>query len=381
MGVDRLYYADSYLREFAAQVVGRDGTRVYLNRTAFYPTSGGQPFDTGFIGGAAVTDVIDEGNQIAHVTAAPVEANEVRCVIDWARRFDHMQQHTGQHLLSAVFIEMYGYRTVSFHLGKDACTIDLDMPALSPEQVVAAEQCANRTVFENRPVAVSFEDNPGDLRKASDREGTLRIVTIRDLDRIPCGGTHVRATGEIGPIAIRRLEKIRNNVRVEFLCGMRAVRRARADYDGLSRIAQVFSSTLDDAPGLAASQREALDAAGKAQRKLDAELAGYRGKELYDAAAPAGDGLRRAVRRNAGRADDLRALAQAFTSHPRAVFVGVTDEPPSILLATSADSGVDAGKRLKEALGAAGGRGGGSARIAQGSLPDRASLDRILTLL
>src|SRR5690242_4869189 len=119
MGVDRLYYTDSYLREFPARIVARDGNRLYLNRTAFYPTSGGQPADTGSIGGVAVTDVVDEGDQICHVAAAPVENDEVQCAIDWPRRFDHMQQHSGQHLLSAIFVEMYGYQTVSFHLGSE----------------------------------------------------------------------------------------------------------------------------------------------------------------------------------------------------------------------------------------------------------------------
>jgi alanyl-tRNA synthetase len=188
----------------------------------------------------------------------------------------------------------------------------------------------------------------------------------------------VRATGEIGPILIRRLEKIRNTVRVEFLCGMRAVRRARSDYDGLNRVAQVFSSTLDDAPGLAAAQREALDAAEKANRKLLEEVAGYRARQLYDATAPDAEGVRRAVRRAGGRMDDLRLLAQHFTSHPQAVFIGVVEEPPSVLLACSADAGLDAGRKLKELVAAAGGRGGGSARMAQGSVPDRAALDHVL---
>jgi alanyl-tRNA synthetase len=378
MGVDRLYYSDSYLREFPARVVARDGVRLYLDRTAFYPTSGGQPSDTGFIGGVAVVDVIDEDGQIAHLMEAPVEDGEVHCAIDWPRRFDHMQQHSGQHLLSAIFVEMYGYQTVSFHLGKESSTIDLDVPAVSAEQIAAAEQWANQTVFENRAIAAAFEENPADLRKSSARHGALRIVSIRDLDRSACGGTHVRATGEIGPILIRRQEKIRNTLRIEFLCGMRAVRRARADYDALSRVAPVFSSTLDDAPGLVAAQREALDGAEKTRRKLEEEAARYRAKELYEATPPDAGGLRRMVRRGGHRMEDLRLLAQNFTSHPRAIFVGAVDEPPSVLLAASADSGLDAGKTLKDLLAASGGRGGGSARMAQGSVPDRAALDRII---
>lgn len=377
MGVDRLYYTDSYLREFPARIVARDGSRLYLNRTAFYPASGGQPADTGSIGGVAVTDVVDEGDQICHVAAAPVEHDEVQCAIDWPRRFDHMQQHSGQHLLSAIFLEMYGYQTVSFHLGSEASTIDLDVASLAPEQVTAVEQWANQTVFENRPLTVSIEDSAAGLRKASEREGALRIVTIRDLDRSACGGTHVRATGEIGPILLRKLEKIRGTTRVEFLCGVRAICRARADYDGLNRVAQVFSATLDDAPGMVASQREALDAAEKARRKLEEEAGKYRGKELYEATTPDANGVRRVVRRAGGRMDDLRLLAQHFTAHPRSVFVGIVDEPPSVLLASSADSDMDAGKTIKELLSSVGGRGGGSPRMAQGSVPDRTALETL----
>jgi alanyl-tRNA synthetase len=381
MGVERLYYTDSYLREFSARIVARDGVRVYLDRTAFYPASGGQPFDTGFIGGAAVTEVIDEADQIAHVTAAPPADGDVRCTIDWPRRFDHMQQHSGQHLLSAVFAEMYGYQTVSVHLGRDSSTVDLDVPAIPPDRVAAAEQWANQTVFENRVITASIEENPADLRKASSREGLVRVVTIRDLDRSACGGTHVRATGEIGPVLIRRLEKIRNSLRVEFLCGMRAVRRAREDYDGLNRVAQIFSATLEDAPGLVASQREALEAAEKARRKLQEDVFRYRAKELYDATTPRAEGVRHTLQRAGARMDDLRLLAQNFTAYSRAVFAGVVEEPPSVLLASSADSGVEAGKMLKEILAAAGGRGGGSSRLAQGSVPDRAALERAVLAL
>jgi alanyl-tRNA synthetase len=197
----------------------------------------------------------------------------------------------------------------------------------------------------------------------------LRVVTIQDLDRSACGGTHVRSTAEIGLITIRKLDRIRNNVRVEFLCGMRAVQRARADFEALSRVAQVFSAPLDNVPELAAAQRDALDAAERARRKLDEEVSRYRGRELYDSTEPDRTGIRRVVRR-AARMEDLRPLAQNFTSHPQSVFVGIVDDPPSLLLAASPDSGVDAGKALKECVAAAGGRGGGTVRIAQGTVKD-----------
>jgi alanyl-tRNA synthetase len=383
---ERLYYGDSYLREFRARVTDRadGGTTVYLDRTAFYPSSGGQPHDIGSINGLAVVDVVDEGERIAHRTLSAVEAEDADCTIDWARRFDHMQQHSGQHLLSAVFIEQFGIETVSFHLGEEISTIDLETPAIGMEKVIATERRANEAVCENRPILVTYEDAgaAGDLRKPSDRGGTLRIVSIEVLDRIACGGTHVRLTGEIGPIFIRRLEKIRNNMRVEFLCGGRAVRRARADYDALARIAQTFSTSLDEASQVAAAQLEAAREADRLRRKMEGELARYQGRELYDASTPDANGVRRIVRRlPKGTLDELRVLAQSFTTLPKTVFLAAIEQPASVLLAASADSGIDAGKTLQPLLAQAGGKGGGNPRMAQGSLPDKEVVERVIRAL
>ena len=380
---ERLYYTDSYLRKFRALVTGRsaDGRRIYLDRTAFYPASGGQPHDTGSIAGVPLVEVEDEGERIAHVGAAAVDADEVDCRIDWQRRFDHMQQHSGQHLLSAVFVERFGVATVSFHLGQESSTIDLETGTLDPARVLEAERRANQVVCENRPLAVSFEDaaETRDLRKPSERAGTLRVVSIEGLDRSACGGTHVARTGEIGPILLRKLERIRNTTRVEFLCGGRAVGRARADFDALSRVAQMVSGSLDEAPGLVAAQFEAARNADKLRRKLEGDLAQYQGRELYSATAPDEAGVRRVLRRQpSGNLEDLRAIAQSFTAQAKAVFVAALDEPPALLLAVSADSGVDAGKVLKAALTQAGGRGGGNQRMAQGSLPSREALEQVL---
>jgi alanyl-tRNA synthetase len=377
-----LYYTDSYLREFRARVTDRaeEGRRIYLDRTAFYPDSGGQPHDAGSINGVAVTGVDDEGERIAHVMAAPVESGDAECCIDWQRRFDHMQQHSGQHCLSAVFIERFAAPTVSFHLGQENCTIDLETAALDAAQVSEAEAAANQVVFEDRPVTVSFEEAGAvALRKPSERTGTLRIVTIEGLDRSACGGTHVRRTGEIGPILIRKLEKVRNTVRVEFVCGGRAVRRARADYDALARLARQFSGALDEVPDLVAAQMEAARAGDKLRRKLESDLAGYQGRELYATAEPGSDGLRRVTRQvRSGGLDGLRELAQSFTAQPGALFVAVVEEPPSVLLAVSADSSVDAGKVLGAVLRGAGGRGGGNARFAQGGVPNRETLNAVI---
>ncbi|MGA2738832.1 MAG: DHHA1 domain-containing protein [Bryobacteraceae bacterium] len=386
---ERLYYTDSYLRTFHARVTERspDGRRIYLDRTAFYPTSGGQPYDMGAIGGMPLLEVEDEGERIAHVLAAPPaqgEGEDVECQIDWGRRFDHMQQHSGQHLLSAIFVERFGIATVSFHLGQENSTIDLAVEALEPARLLEAERRANEAVLENRPVHVSFEDaaETSGLRKPSERTGTLRIVSIDGLDRSACGGTHVSRTGEIGPILLRKLDRIRNTMRVEFVCGGRAVGRARADFEALSRVAQMVSGPLDEAPVLVAAQFEAARNADKLRRKLEADLAQYRGRELYAATVPDEAGVRRVLQRlPSGKLEDLRAIAQSFTAQAKAVFIAEVDDPPAVLLAVSADSAMDAGKLLKAALTEAGGRGGGNPRMAQGSLPSREAIEHVLSYI
>jgi len=380
----RLYYTDSYLRDFDAAVVDRadGGRRVYLDRTAFYPTSGGQPNDTGTLGGAAVVNIVDEDDRIAHLLADPIDGTTVHGSVDWPRRFDHMQQHTGQHLLSAVLHELFGHGTIVVHFGRESSTLDLDTPDLEHAQLVEAEARANEIVTENRPVEVSFEDalEVTGLRKASAREGTLRIVTIRDLDRSACGGTHVRATGEIGPILIRRSERVKKNIRLEFLCSARAARRARADLDLLARLAGSFSAAADELPALVEAQRAELKAAAGARRELEERLARYRARELYDT-APDGSPRPIVVREEKGPIDRLRPLAQAIAAMPRALFVGWTVDPPAIVVATSADAGVDAGAALKSALEAVGGRGGGNPRLAQGTAGSAAAAERVVTAL
>jgi alanyl-tRNA synthetase len=358
----RLYYHNSYIRQFEAQIVAVDGTTAFLDATAFYPTSGGQPFDLGTINGVTVMGVEElEDGRIAHSLASPLAQGLAVCAIDWTRRFDHMQQHTGHHLLSAVFFDLFGFQTLSFHLGGEVSTIDLGAAALSASQIEQAEARANEVVFENRIVTVSFEDAAAaeGLRKASERSGELRIVSIAGLDRSACGGTHVRATGEIGAIQIRKLDKIRGNVRLEFTCGHRTVARTRRDFNALSAIARSLSAPMDDTPELVATQMEAAKEADKTRRKLGAELAQFQANALYERSP-------RYISRGPID-DDVRALAQAFVLHPGAVFLAISAD--GFLLAASKDSGIQAGASVKPLLAELGGRGGGSPQMAQGSLP------------
>ncbi len=383
---DRLYYTDAYLRDFDAAVLAAadGGRRIYLDRTAFYPTSGGQPHDLGRLDDSPVIDVVDEGDRIAHLLAVPIGADRVAGHVDWSRRFDHMQQHTGQHLLSAVIADLFGYATVSVHFGADSSTLDLEAAAITPGQVADAERHANQTIVENRRVEVTFEDaaTASGLRKRPERGGTLRIVTIHELDRSACGGTHVHATGEIGSVLIRKVERVKQMVRLEFLCGRRAVKRARTDADLLARLSAPFSATAEELPALVETQRADLKQSRAENHELDERLSAYRAAELYAAAETAEGGRRLIVlREGSGPIDRLRGLGQAVARLSGAVFVATVSEPPSVLLATAVDSGMDAGKMLKMALEGAGGRGGGNARLAQGTVPGQAELDAVLRMI
>jgi alanyl-tRNA synthetase len=252
--------------------------------------------------------------------------------------------------------------------------VDLATREVSRDQLLAAEAKANEIVFTNRAVVVSFEDAAAaiGLRKPPARDGQIRIVTIDGADRSACGGTHVRATGEIGPVLLGRQDRMHGNARIEFLCGSRAVRRARADYDALARLATVLgvaagevASRVDD---LVHDQRDAE----RARKKTLEELAAMRIEKMRRENLPDAAGIHWLVeRRGEGSMDDLRTMAQAAMNLPCTVFLGVLAHTSQVLMASSEDSGVDSGKQLRAALTAAGGRGGGSARLAQGSVPER----------
>ena len=390
---ERLYYRDATLRAFSARIaeVADGGRKAYLDQTAFYPTSGGQPHDIGTLAGVTVVDVIDEGERIAHVLDAPIElakAVEVHGEIDWSRRYDNMQQHTGQHLVSAVLDDLLQLRTVSVHFGDETSTLDVADATgagniLEPNVLARVESRVNQIVSEARPVLVTFEDAAAvtGLRKPSDRDGVLRVVTIEGIDRSACGGTHVSTTAELGPVLLRRQEKVRQGLRIEFVCGQRAIRRARQDLDALSRVARAFSASIDEAPKMVEGQALQLKDLQSENRRLSEALAVFRAAELHAAAVPRADGLRLVVERVSAGADSARSLALAFAPLTRAVFIAASHSPPSVLVATSADSGVDAGKLLKPLLERAGGRGGGSPRMAQGSAPTIDAVEQVVASL
>ena len=386
---ERIYYTDARCVAFEATVEGveDEGRRVYLDRSAFYPTSGGQPHDLGTLDGAVVVDVVDQDDRVAHLLGAPLGVpvgSAVHGRIDWTRRWDHMQQHTGQHLISAVMAELFGWSTVSVHFGPGSSTIDFDAGDISPDQLREAEDRVNLVVAEARPVAVSFEDANAveGLRKASSRSGTLRIITIDDIDRSACGGTHVARTSEIGPVLLRRTERVKGGVRVEFLCGRRALSQARADSETLSAAGRALTAGAADVPAAVKSLQAQLKEALSVRRKLEEELSARRARELHQAAAPDAAGRRRIVLTDTDYSmDELRSLGIALGGMPGAVLVAAHRGSRGIVFSAAADTGINAGERLRAAVSAHAGRGGGSPRAAQGTVPDDTSLDAVLTEL
>jgi alanyl-tRNA synthetase len=378
---ERLYYTDALLRAFSARVVERRATdrgpAVRLDRTAFYPTSGGQPHDTGTFGGVRVLDVWDDDTDaVWHLLERPVEAEAAEGVIDWDRRFDHMQQHTGQHLLSAAFVRLLDAATVSFHLGADDSSIDLAIPQLSWDDAFRVEAEVNRVIWEDRAVEVHFvngdEIDRVPLRKPPTVTGTIRVVWVKDVDASACGGTHVPRTGAVGLLKIVRLERYKGGMRVGFLCGGRALAHYQRVLRGAQTVGADLSVHVDHVPETVArlaadlkDTRRALETAQDALMALEAE-------RLWNA-TPETDGARRvAVHRADLGPDQVTALASHLAARPRTVaLVAGTDARGLRLVCTRSDDlpDLDAGAVLRRAVERLGGRGGGTAAQAQGGAP------------
>jgi len=401
----RLYYDsaemhefDSVVEEVAPPSSEQSRPAVVLRETAFYPTSGGQVHDTGWLtvnGGDCgaerlrVTEVADaEDGRIVHYLEAParlpVAGAAVHGSIDPERRRDHMQQHSGQHVLSAAFIELYQMLTVSFHMGEDYCSIDLATPSVSSGQIAGAEKRANQIVFENRAVRIRYvsraEAEKLGLRKLPPAEhDDLRLVEIADFDLSACGGTHVSASGQIGSILLRKTEKVRQGTRVEFVCGDRAVRMARRDYSALSEAAALFSTQLWDVPDQIRKNVEESKLLRKQKDDALDQLA-----ELMALAAlhdqPETNGRKIIVRAFSDRDIGFAKLfAQKVTrvATPAIALVASTVDPLGLVFAQTpaqasggaAGSAADMGALLKQVLSSVGGRGGGSRDFAQGGVP------------
>ena len=374
---ERLYYQDSYLTEFESEVTAcvpsADRFEVSLAATAFYPTGGGQPHDLGELGGRRVLDVVDrEALGVGHVVDGALEPGaRVRGVIDWGRRFDHMQQHSGQHLLSAAFESVCGARTESFHLGTATSTIDLNR-ALSAAEIAAAEDEVNRVVWLDREVRVCFAANEEGaalaLRKESSRSGTLRLIEVPDFDRSACGGTHVSRTGAVGIVAATGFEKFKGGARVEFVCGSRALTRLREWRDVFAATSRVLSVMPKALP--AALERLQADnkTLGKSLRDAQEQLAVHKARELVAAGSRGTDGrIIVAAALEGWEATGLKAVATAAAaSSGVCIAVFSASKPALAVIARAADVKADASSVLKALITRFGGKGGGKPEFAQG---------------
>jgi len=397
---ERLYYSDSSLTRFTGSVRAvREAVddssqpiwHVSLDRTVFYPTSGGQPFDTGVLRADSLDGSVqeipveqveeDEDGAVVHFVRKPLSAGtQVEGRINWDRRFDHMQQHTGQHLLSAVLLRELQLPTVSFHLGENISTIDLAGGPVATTILERVERIANEIIGEDRPVTTRFVPRSeaeamlaaGGLRKLPDREGDIRLVEIRDCDLNACGGTHVHSTGQIGGLLVRGAEKVSRGTRVAFICGLRAVQAARADKAILGETAALLSTGAAELPAAVARLLDDGKANARERQKLREELATFHAAKMT-AETPLENGLRLVMREWKDQDREfIRLLASrtaAAAPLTAAIFSAKDTDPVRIFVSRSPDLKFNSGQILRELLARMGLRGGGSADMAQGEVP------------
>jgi alanyl-tRNA synthetase len=388
MSTRRLYYDDAYLQNFEAQVLScepaspvrtesgpQTAWEVLLDQSAFYPSSGGQPFDSGTIGDARVFDVQDDGEDIVHVVDRELPAGEIYGCIDWARRFDHMQQHTGQHLLSAMFQERFALPTVSFHLGSELNTIDLLGREPLPDVLAGAQHAANRVIFEDRLVTLRYgtaaELAQLGIRKEVEREGILRAIEIEGADLQPCGGTHVKSTGQIGLILVRRCTKIRQDWRVEFVCGRRAERCATTDNRLLRMIADRLSSAPQEVPAAIEKSATEREANFKSLRAVIQQLAEARARLLVDACRPGANGQRVVSELLRDEHPELLLpLATEIAKNEKAVALLIEESSGQLVFAQHPSIGKDLVVMLQQVLANVPGKGGGTRDFVRARLAD-----------
>ena len=387
----RLYFDDATRLVFEAEVLRleHDGTRVELDRSAFYPTGGGQPHDLGTLDGIEVIDVVDEDTRVVHVLARALEPTRTRVVgqVDAERRRDHTQQHSAQHLLSAILEDHFDRPTASFHLGAELSTIDLDGAPLAPAHFAAIERRVFDVITADLRVSVSVHDSgemgpPPRVRRASERAGPVRVVSIEGIDVNACGGTHIRSTGELGAVLLVGVERLRNQTRLSFVAGHRALRRMRADATLLAELSAAYGTAAAPAVAQSIAQRAQLGDTEKAIRALTAELGRIDGTAKYHASPPDASGRRIWWHVQDAAVDErVRAATLGFTAGSRAIALAASESARTILLVASADCGLDVGRLLKSILSSENGRGGGNVSQAQGTVPDAAAFARAVSAL
>ena len=393
---ERLYYNDSHLIEFDGRVVDitervSGWAGIVLDRTAFYPTGGGQPSDTGTLNGARVVECIDDGeNGIIHLVQGtePELGSEVKGRIDWSRRLDHIQQHTGQHILSQAFVTLFKAPTKSFRVLERSCEIDVDLNNPIDEVIEKAAELANNVIWEDRQITIrnvrSEEAASLPLRKDPAREGELRLIEIDGFDLTPCGGTHAFRTGEVGMIAVRTWERAKGLTRIEFVAGTRALADYRRANKSACEIAVLFSTGRDDAPSLAAHMMQENKELGRRVRALEEVTAGIEAQELLAGARTRDDGTRVIAKAfDSKDADGLKQIAHSLIANPRVIALlgSREDKTARLVFARSADVADDMNTLMRKACELLDGKGGGRPDMAQGGGKNVEKLEEAIKLV
>jgi len=389
---EKLYYQDSYLKEFKAKILKKikidNRPAIVLDRTAFYPTSGGQPNDTGTIQDILVLEVSEDDEEVIHILKDEIKEDIGAIIIgriNWERRFNHMQQHSGQHILSGALMKIWGTETVSFHLGEKVCTLDIVKDNLTPEEVNRTENCATEIIFENRPIKCYFVEGDEELkglnlRKMPDRKGKIRIIEVEDFDLSACGGTHCRASGEVGLIKVIKWEKRGEKVRLEFICG----RRAWEDYSWKHELVKNISNKLTVKDS---ELSEVVERMLEERKEIRKELKDFKEKlQDYEALDLLREG---AIKKGNIKVvnkvfedksiEEARRLANKIINLEDCVLLfGLKGERANLLLARSEVLNYDMNRLMKEACKFIDGRGGGVPNFAQGGGTNIAGIEEAL---
>jgi len=388
MQTEKLYHNDSYIREFSARVVEegiKDGLHyVVLDKTAFYPEGGGQPWDLGHLNGVSIIKVLEgDDGVIYHYIEHPLKDSLIRGVVDWNRRRDHMQQHLGQHILSGAFETLLGAATVGFHLGQDYVSIDVVLESFDNELMAKVEDLANKIIWDNLDVKVyivqsqDIKDIP--MRKPPKVEEDIRIVEVDSFDYSGCGGTHPKSTGEVGMIKITRWEKSRGNIRIEFLCGDRALRDYRTKNHIIYQCASAMSLQTGELKEGIDRLSDEVRCLTRLNKQLKSELNQYKAAQYYDKAlALGGVKIIREVFEN-GDLNDIKFLASSITSNEKVVVLfGNRSQKAQLLFSCSKDVDINMSQLLKEVLPLVDGTGGGSPTSAQGGGSSVSNIEQAL---
>jgi alanyl-tRNA synthetase len=392
---NKLYYQNAYITSFSASLIKQEKDSagnwyICLNQTAFYPTGGGQPHDIGTINGIKVTNVEETDGEIRHYLELPLkdQGGQVSGMVDWNRRFDHMQQHSGQHILSAAFDTLFQYRTVGFHLGEETVTIDISAEKLTEEETARAEQLANQIILENRPIESKWvtkeELERYPLRKETKVAENIRLVIIQDFDYNGCGGTHPKASGEVRAVKILNWEKQKKNIRVQFICGDRVLRQFHQKHQVLSGLTKLLNTPEKEMEKAVLRMLQTEKELEKSLEQAKESLLNYEAAELLKEAREDDD--KKVISRvfKNRPIQELQKLARLITlTAPLAVvlFTAENENKLQIVGARGADASPNMKILIGEALSLINGKGGGSETFAQGGGENLMSADKLLAIL